>query len=51
MKMLQKTRMYKLVYHSIAGSRQSKLFSSIHDALRFSLKLKPFEFYDLYKVE
>jgi hypothetical protein len=42
--------MYKLVYHPGAGLTQSKTFATICDALKFSLKLKMFEFYDLYKI-
>jgi len=43
--------MYKLVYHLSTGGRQSQLFVTVHDALKFSFQLKMFEFHDLYKVE
>lgn len=43
--------MYKLVWHPSAGPRQSKTFITVREALKFSFRLKMFEFHDLYKVE
>jgi len=43
--------MYKLVWHPTSGARQSKTFTTVRDALKFSFQLKMFEFHDLYKVE
>jgi hypothetical protein len=33
------------------GSRTSKHFETIHDALKFTFKLKMYELHELYKVE